>query len=58
MIFHIRQLYNGKECFSAENTEMKVLKRHKNWREIHIKNAKEMEPFLVFIKQSYDANQK
>ena len=58
LILHIRQLYDGKECFSAENTEMKVLKRHKNWREIHVKNAEELEPLLEFIKQSYDANQK
>ena len=56
LILHIRQLYDGKEYFSVEDSEMKRV--GKNWREIHVFNTKELEPFLVFIKQSYDANKK
>ena len=58
LILGIRQKYNGKESFTDENEITKIQKRHKEWREIHIKNAEEMEPLLLFIKQSYDANKK
>jgi len=58
LILGIRQIYNGKDSFTDENEITKIQKRHKEWREIHIKNAEEMEPLLEFIKQSYDANKK
>ena len=58
MILGIRQIYNGKDSFTDENEITKIQKRHKEWREIHIKNAEELKPLLEFIKQSYDANQK
>jgi predicted transport protein len=58
LILAIRQIYNGKECFTDENDITKVHGRHKNWRESHIKTPDELEPLLVFIRQSYDANKK
>ena len=58
LILGIRQIYNGKDSFTDENEITKIQKRHKDWREIHVKNANELQPLLEFIKQSYDANQK
>jgi len=57
LVLTIRQSYNGKECFSAENTGMQK-SRHKDWKNIRIHNPEELESCLEFIRQSYDANKK
>jgi predicted transport protein len=57
LVLTIRQSYDGKECFSSENTAMQK-SRHKDWKNIRIHNTAELESCLEFIRQSYNANKK
>ena len=57
--YAVKQEENKYICFAYNENEItKIQKRHKDWREIHVKNTNELQLLLEFIKQSYDANKK